>query len=64
MLEAENQRLRQMIGLMQAEIYASRLAAKYLDKELAGRIQQIQLLGRDMRGAEHDRLWNQLEGEF
>lgn len=28
------------------------------------RIQQIQLLGRDMRGAEHDRLWNQLEAEI
>uniref|UniRef100_A0A914QLG2 Golgi-associated PDZ and coiled-coil motif-containing protein n=1 Tax=Panagrolaimus davidi TaxID=227884 RepID=A0A914QLG2_9BILA len=49
---------------MQTEIYGARLAAKYLDKELAGRIQQIQLLGRDMRGAEHDRLWNQLEAEI
>lgn len=28
------------------------------------RIQQIQLLGRDMRGSEHDRLWNQLEAEI
>ncbi|KAH9525300.1 hypothetical protein Btru_001012, partial [Bulinus truncatus] len=27
-------------------------------------IQQIQLLGRDMRGAEHDKLWNQLEAEI
>jgi hypothetical protein len=27
-------------------------------------IQQIQLLGRDMRGSEHDRLWNQLEAEI
>jgi hypothetical protein len=33
---------------MQTEVYGARLAAKYLDKELAGRIQQIQLLGRDM----------------
>ncbi|KJH39623.1 hypothetical protein DICVIV_14498, partial [Dictyocaulus viviparus] len=32
--------------------------------ELAGRIQQIQLLGRNMRGVEHDRLWNQLEAEI
>ena len=69
-----------MIGVMQAETYAARLAAKYLDKELAGRlativrqqraptsafrIQQIQLLGRGMRGADHDRLWNQLEAEI
>lgn len=28
------------------------------------RIQQIQLLGRDMKGAEHDKLWNQLEAEI
>ena len=28
------------------------------------RIQQIQLLGRDLKGAEHDRLWNQLEAEI
>ena len=29
-----------------------------------GRIQQIQLLGRDMRGSEHDQLWNQIEAEI
>ena len=28
------------------------------------RIQQIQLLGRDMRGSEHDQLWNQIEAEI
>ena len=28
------------------------------------RIQQIQLLGRDMRGHEHDMLWNQIEAEI
>jgi len=28
------------------------------------RIQQIQLLNREMRGVEHDRLWNQLEAEI
>ena len=28
------------------------------------RIQQIQLLGRDLRGSEHDKLWNQLEAEI
>ncbi|KAH7728352.1 gopc protein [Aphelenchoides avenae] len=64
MLRKENHKLRDMMTSMQAEVYAARLAARYLDKELAGRIQQIQLLGRDMRGAEHDRLWNQLEAEI
>jgi len=31
---------------------------------LCGRIQQIQLLGRGMKGPEHDKLWNQLEAEI
>uniref|UniRef100_A0A914YUC0 PDZ domain-containing protein n=1 Tax=Panagrolaimus superbus TaxID=310955 RepID=A0A914YUC0_9BILA len=64
LLRKENTKIRSLISSMQTEIYGARLAAKYLDKELAGRIQQIQLLGRDMRGAEHDRLWNQLEAEI
>uniref|UniRef100_A0A0N5CFV1 PDZ domain-containing protein n=1 Tax=Strongyloides papillosus TaxID=174720 RepID=A0A0N5CFV1_STREA len=63
-LKKDNSRCREIITSMQAELYAARLAAKYLDKELAGRIQQIQLLGRDMRGSEHDRLWNVLESEI
>ena len=28
------------------DLFGARLASKYLDKELAGRIQQIQLLGK------------------
>ncbi|XP_005104705.1 Golgi-associated PDZ and coiled-coil motif-containing protein [Aplysia californica] len=64
MYRKDNQELRQYILALQSEVYGARLAAKYLDKELAGRIQQIQLLGRDMRGAEHDKLWNQLEAEI
>lgn len=63
-LRKENSELRQYVLALQGEVYGARLAAKYLDKELAGRIQQIQLLGRDMRGAEHDKLWNQLEAEI
>ncbi|CAC5425660.1 Golgi-associated PDZ and coiled-coil motif-containing protein [Mytilus coruscus] len=63
-LRKENTELRQYVLALQGEVYGARLAAKYLDKELAGRIQQIQLLGRDMRGAEHDKLWNQLEAEI
>ncbi|XP_019647839.1 PREDICTED: Golgi-associated PDZ and coiled-coil motif-containing protein-like [Branchiostoma belcheri] len=63
-LRKENIELRQQIHALQSEVYGARLAAKYLDKELAGRIQQIQLLGRDMKGAEHDKLWNQLEAEI
>ncbi|CAF1164517.1 unnamed protein product [Adineta steineri] len=62
--EKENEKLKNQIINLQSEIYGSRLAAKYLDKELAGRIQQIQLLGRDLRGAVHENLWNQLEAEI
>ncbi|RXN07512.1 Golgi-associated PDZ and coiled-coil motif-containing -like isoform X1 [Labeo rohita] len=64
MLKKENEALRRHIAVLQAEVYGARLAAKYLDKELAGRVQQIQLLGRDMKGPAHDKLWNQLEAEI
>ncbi|XP_056280485.1 Golgi-associated PDZ and coiled-coil motif-containing protein isoform X2 [Pseudoliparis swirei] len=60
----ENEALRRHMAVLQAEVYGARLAAKYLDKELAGRVQQIQLLGRDMKGPAHDKLWNQLEAEI
>ena len=49
---------------MSSEINGARLAAKYLDKELAGRIQQIQLFGKNLKADEHERLWNQLEAEI
>ena len=35
-----------------------------MDKELAGRIQQIQLFGKNLKQDEHERLWNQLESEI
>ncbi|XP_075252513.1 Golgi-associated PDZ and coiled-coil motif-containing protein-like isoform X1 [Convolutriloba macropyga] len=63
-VKVENSSLRQSLYSLQSEVFGARLAAKYLDKELAGRIQQIQLLGRDLRGSEHDKLWNQLEAEI
>ena len=36
-LEKENEKLKSQMINLQSEIYGSRLAAKYLDKELAGR---------------------------
>uniref|UniRef100_A0A5S6Q6X7 PDZ domain-containing protein n=1 Tax=Trichuris muris TaxID=70415 RepID=A0A5S6Q6X7_TRIMR len=63
-MKKENKKMRNYIGALQSEVYSARLAAKYLDKELAGRIQQIQLLSREMLGAEHDRLWEQIEAEI
>ena len=60
----ENELLRKYIVNLTSEIYGARLAAKYLDKELAGRIQQIQLFGKNLKTEEHERLWNQLEAEI
>lgn len=37
LLRKENEALRRHIAVLQAEVYGARLAAKYLDKELAGR---------------------------
>lgn len=36
-LRKENHELKQYILALQGEVYGARLAAKYLDKELAGR---------------------------
>ncbi|KAK9512593.1 hypothetical protein O3M35_000984 [Rhynocoris fuscipes] len=64
-LEIENESLRATIATLQAEVCGARLSARYLDKELAGRIQQLQLVGRtDMVAAVRDRLWAQLEAEI
>lgn len=63
-LMSENASLRNSILALNSEVYGAKLAAKYLDKELAGRIQQLQLLGREMRGEVRDKLWRQLESEI
>ncbi|XP_063914187.1 uncharacterized protein LOC135130681 isoform X2 [Zophobas morio] len=63
-LQLENAALRKSILSLNSEVYGAKLAAKYLDKELAGRIQQLQLLGREMRGDVRDKLWRQLESEI
>lgn len=44
-LQSENAALRNEVLSLTSEVYGAKLAAKYLDKELAGRIQQLQLLG-------------------
>lgn len=43
--QSENAALRNEVLSLTSEVYGAKLAAKYLDKELAGRIQQLQLLG-------------------
>lgn len=56
--------MRNSILALHSEVYGARLAAKYLDKELAGRMQQLQLLGKEMRTDVRDKLWRQLESEI
>lgn len=63
-LQIENASLRNTILALNSEVYGAKLAAKYLDKELAGRIQQLQLLGREMRRDTRHKLWRQLESEI
>ncbi|XP_002167025.2 Golgi-associated PDZ and coiled-coil motif-containing protein isoform X1 [Hydra vulgaris] len=63
-IKKENDALRKYITQIQGEVCGARLAAKYLEKELAGRIQQIQLLGRNLKLQEHEMLWNQIESEI
>ncbi|RWS12230.1 golgi-associated PDZ and coiled-coil motif-containing protein-like isoform X2 [Dinothrombium tinctorium] len=64
-LRKENITLRRRLLNAESELFGARLAAKYLDKELSGRIQQIQLLGKpNVKGEDQDRVWNQLEAEI
>ncbi|XP_041976133.1 uncharacterized protein LOC121730955 [Aricia agestis] len=63
-LARENAALRETVLALHSELFGARLATKYLDKELAGRIQQLQLLGRDMRSELRDSLWAQVEAEI
>lgn len=63
-LQIENASLRNSVLALNSEVYGAKLAAKYLDKELAGRIQQLQLLGREMRRDTRHKLWRQLESEI
>lgn len=63
-LRKENEVFRKSMANTESELVGAKLAAKYLDKELAGRIQQIQLLNGNLKPAEQDRLWCQLQSEI
>ena len=50
---------------LESELVGARLDAKYLDKELAGRIQQIQILLAANTSQEHkQKVWSQIETEM
>ena len=54
-LKNENKKLQHQLAQANSELFGSKLAAKYLDKELAGRIQQIQLFNKSLKPDEHER---------
>ena len=63
--EYENKNLRQNVAELESELVGARLDAKYLDKELAGRIQQIQILLASNASQEHkQQVWAQIEAEM
>ena len=64
-VEVENARLRLNMVDMESELVGARLDSKYLDKELAGRIQQIQILLASGTSQDHkQRVWSQIESEM
>jgi len=64
MLKEENDNFKTTLQQVESELFGARLASKYLDKELAGRMQQIQLLSTEKKPPNFDRLWDQLESEI
>lgn len=64
-LVTENTRLRGEVLELESEMVGARLDNVYLDKELAGRIQQIQLLLAANTPSEvKEKMWTQIEGEM
>lgn len=63
-LFAENAGLRREIFELESELVGARMDNVYVDKELAGRIQQIQLLASGTPAEVKERLWTQIESEM
>jgi len=61
----ENKKLRAELLELESEMVGARLDNVYLDKELAGRIQQIQLLLATKTSADRkEKMWSQIESEM
>jgi len=61
----ENKKLRAELLELESEMVGARLDNVYLDKELAGRIQQIQLLLATKTPADRkEKMWSQIESEM
>jgi len=64
-LEQDLEHARRVRTELESELVGARLDAKYLDKELAGRIQQIQILLAANTTQEHkQKVWSQIETEM
>lgn len=64
-LDSQNVLLRKQVAELESELVGARLDAKYLDKELAGRIQQIQILLASNTSQENkQQVWAQIEAEM
>jgi len=63
-LQSKNEELRVEVLELESELIGARLDNVYLDKELAGRIQQIQILASGTPAGVKERLWTQIEAEM
>jgi len=63
-LQLKNEELRVEVLELESELVGARLDNVYLDKELAGRIQQIQILASGTPPGVKERLWTQIEAEM
>ena len=64
-LEDDLDHARRVRAELESELVGARLDAKYLDKELAGRIQQIQILLAANTSQDHkQKVWGQIEAEM
>ena len=64
-LERDLEKATNLRAELESELVGARLDAKYLDKELAGRIQQIQILLAANTSQEHkQKVWSQIEAEM
>ena len=63
-LRSENLDRQREIIMLETELATHRLMVRYLNNQLSGRIQQIQLLTRDRKDSNFDQVWSDLESEI
>src|SRR5690606_38957918 len=60
----QNVSLQKEVIVLKSELSTHRLMVRYLNNQLSGRIQQVQLLTRDKKDDNFDQVWNDLESEI